>query len=163
VANTIDPLAGSYFVESLTRQMEEIAEEYFARIEHLGGVLAAIDQGFFQQEIANAAYLYQQEIEQKERIIVGVNDYITGEGAGIELLRIDPAVEKEQVARLQRIREKRDNVVCGNRLESLRKAAATTDNLMPYILDAARVYATEGEIVQVLRDVFGEYKEKPIF
>lgn len=163
VANTIDPLAGSYFVEALTNQMEAEAEKYFERIEQLGGVLAAIDQGFFQQEIADAAYRYQLEIEQKERIIVGVNDYIIEEPKQIDLLKIDPQIEEEQKRSLARLRAKRDNIVCGNRLEALRRAAGTGENLIPFILDCVRAYVTEGEIIQVLREVFGEYKEKPIF
>ncbi|MCW3489773.1 acyl-CoA mutase large subunit family protein [Dethiobacter alkaliphilus] len=163
VTNTIDPLAGSYFVEALTNQMEEEAEKYFERIDNYGGVLAAIDEGFFQQEIADAAYRYQQEIEKDERIIVGVNGYAIEESQDIEILKIDPAIEENQRKRVQRVRETRDNIVCNNRLEALRKAAGTSDNLIPVILDAVRAYATEGEIVQVLREVFGEYKEKPIF
>lgn len=163
VANTIDPLAGSYYVEALTNQMEEEAEKYFERIDALGGVLAAIDAGFFQQEIADAAYRYQKEIEEKKRIIVGVNDYILEEETPIEILKIDPKVEEEQRARVQRVRETRDNIVCTNRLNELREAAKTKENLIPYILNCARAYATEGEIIQVFREVFGEYKEKPIF
>lgn len=163
VANTIDPLAGSYFVEALTNQMEQEAEKYFQRIDDHGGVLAAIDEGFFQQEIADAAYRYQREIEKKERIIVGVNDYVTEERPPVDLLKIDPIIEEEQKQRVRSVREKRDNIVCTNRLEALRKAAGTTENLIPLILDAVKVYATEGEIIQVLRDEFGEYKEKPIF
>ncbi|MBS4023769.1 MAG: methylmalonyl-CoA mutase family protein [Dethiobacter sp.] len=163
VVNTIDPLAGSYFVEALTNQMEAEAEKYFERIESLGGVLSAIDKGFFQQEIADAAYRYQQEIEKKERIIVGVNDYITEDNLAIELLKIDPRIEEEQRARVQKVRETRDNIVCANRLQALRTAAGTSDNLLPYILDAVKSYATEGEIIQILREVFGVYKEKPIF
>ncbi|EEG76085.1 acyl-CoA mutase large subunit family protein [Dethiobacter alkaliphilus] len=163
VTNTIDPLAGSYFVEALTNQMEEEAEKYFERIDNYGGVLEAIDEGFFQQEIADAAYRYQQEIEKDERIIVGVNGYTIEESQDIEILKIDPQIEENQRKRVQRVRETRDNIVCNNRLEALRKAAGTSDNLIPVILDAVRAYATEGEIVQVLREVFGEYKEKPIF
>lgn len=163
VANTIDPLAGSYFVEALTNQMEAEAEKYFERIEQYGGVLAAIDEGFFQQEIADAAYRYQREIETNERIIVGVNDYTIDETPQVDLLKIDPIIELEQSRRVQRVRESRDNIVCTNRLVDLRKAAGSSDNLIPYILDAVRAYATEGEIIQVLREVFGEYKEKPIF
>lgn len=163
VANTIDPLAGSYFVEALTNQMEEEAEKYFERIEQFGGVLQAIDAGFFQQEIADAAYRYQQEIEKNERIIVGVNDFTIEEAPDVDLLKIDPQIELEQRQRVQRVRETRDNIVCTNRLEALRKAAGTSDNLIPFILDAVKAYATEGEIIQVMREVFGEYKEKPIF
>ncbi len=161
--NTIDPLAGSYFVEALTNYMEEEAEKYFQRIDSFGGVLPAIDAGFFQQEIADAAYRYQQEIERKERIIVGVNDYTIEEHQQVDLLKIDPQIELEQHKRVQSVRAKRDNIVCTNRLQALRKAAGTSDNLIPYILDAVRAYSTEGEIIQVLREVFGEYKEKPIF
>jgi methylmalonyl-CoA mutase, N-terminal domain len=163
VANTIDPLAGSYFVEALTNQMEAEAEKYFERIDKYGGVLEAIDAGFFQQEIADAAYRYQQEIEKNERIIVGVNDYVIAEKLDVDLLKIDPQIEEEQKRRVQRVRQTRDNIVCTNRLDSLRKAAGGSDNLIPYILDAVRAYATEGEIIQVMREVFGEYKEKPIF
>ncbi|MBS3898924.1 MAG: methylmalonyl-CoA mutase family protein [Dethiobacter sp.] len=163
VVNTIDPLAGSYFVEALTNYMEEEAEKYFLRIGSFGGVLPAIAAGFFQQEIADAAYRYLQEIERNERIIVGVNDYIIEEHQQVDLLKIDPQIELEQHKRVQNVRAKRDNIVCANRLEALRKAAGTSDNLIPYILDAVRAYSTEGEIIQVLREVFGEYKEKPIF
>lgn len=162
-AYTIDPLAGSYFVEALTDQMEAEAEKYFERIDQHGGVLEAIDAGFFQQEIADAAYRYQQEIERKERIIVGVNDYVIEEKQDVDLLKIDQQIEESQKQRVQRVRANRDNIVCTNRLEALRKAAGSSDNLIPFILDAVRAYATEGEIIQVLREVFGEYKEKPIF
>ncbi|MBS3948983.1 MAG: methylmalonyl-CoA mutase family protein [Dethiobacter sp.] len=163
VANTIDPLAGSYFVEALTNQMEAEVEKYFERIEQLGGVLAAIDGGFFQQEIADAAYRYQLEIERKERIIVGVNDFVMVEAQDVNLFKVDPQIEEEQKKRVQSVRQSRDNIVCVNRLAALRKAARSSENLMPFILDAVKAYATEGEIIQVLREVFGEYKEKPIF
>jgi methylmalonyl-CoA mutase N-terminal domain/subunit len=164
VVNTIDPLAGSYFVEALTNQMEAEAEEYFRKIEQLGGVIPAIEAGFFQQEIADAAYRYQQAVDKKERIIVGVNEYVDpDEKLDIEILYIDPKVEEEQVARLQRLRRERDNEQVERRLAALKDAARGTENLMPYILDAVRVYATLGEIIQVLKDVFGEYRERPIF
>jgi methylmalonyl-CoA mutase N-terminal domain/subunit len=164
VANVIDPLAGSYFVEALTNKMEEEAEKYFAEIERRGGVLAAIDQNFFQQEIADAAYQFQRAVDKQRRIVVGVNEFVNEEEKlDIEILKIDPQVEKDQVARLQKLRMERDNLRVGETLDSLRKAAAGTDNLIPYILESVRAYATEGEIVQVLREVFGEYKEKPIF
>ncbi|MGQ9532368.1 MAG: acyl-CoA mutase large subunit family protein [Desulfotomaculales bacterium] len=164
VVNTIDPLAGSYFVEALTNQMEAEAEEYFRKIEQLGGVIPAIEAGFFQQEIADAAYRYQQAVDKKERIIVGVNEYVDpDEQLDIEILYIDPRVEEEQVARLQRLRRERDNQAVEARLAALKDAARGTENLMPYILDAVRVYATLGEIIQVLKDVFGEYRERPIF
>ncbi len=163
VANTIDPLAGSYFVEALTNRMEQGSEEYFAKIEELGGVLAAIDKNFFQQEIADAAYRYQKEIEAKDRIIVGVNEFSQEEQLGIDLLKIDPEVELAQVQRLKQLRQTRDNIRVQNTLEELRNAAQGTDNLIPRILDCVRAYTTEGEIIQVLREVFGEYKEKAVF
>jgi len=163
-ANVIDPLAGSYFVESLTNRLEEEAERYFAEIERRGGVIAAIDQNFFQQEIADAAYRFQQAVDQKRRIVVGVNAYDDPEeNIDIDILRIDPAVEREQVERLRRLRSSRDNLAVSAALDDLRTAARGTDNLMPFILAAVRVYATEGEIIQVFREEFGEYREKPVF
>lgn len=163
VANTIDPLAGSYFIEALTDKMEQEAEDYFRRIDDLGGVLAAIDRGFFQQEIADAAYEYQCAVDKGERIVVGVNRYNIGEPLQIELLKIDPAVEEKQVQRLKQLKEKRDSEAVARRLEDLKKCAAGTDNVIPKILEAVKVYATEGEIVAALKEVFGEYKEKPSF
>lgn len=164
VANVIDPLAGSYYVESLTNQMEEGAEKYFAEIERRGGVVAAIDQNFFQQEIADAAYRFQRLVDTKQRIVVGVNDYIDpDEQQEMDLLSIDPNVESEQVGRLQKLRQSRDNLTVGEALDDLRRAATSTANLMPFILTAVRAYATEGEIIQVFREVFGEYREKPVF
>jgi methylmalonyl-CoA mutase N-terminal domain/subunit len=162
-ANTIDPLAGSYFVEALTNEMEVAAEEYFRRIEALGGVLAAIERGFFQQEIADAAYAYQQAVEKGERVAVGVNRFASGEPLSIELLRIDPAVERKQVERLRELKSRRDGVSVGNCLQRLKSAAAGTENVIPYILEAVKAYATEGEIVAALKEVFGEYREQPLF
>ncbi|MHB8919040.1 MAG: acyl-CoA mutase large subunit family protein [Desulfocucumaceae bacterium] len=164
VANVIDPLAGSYLVEALTNKMEEEAEKYFAEIDRRGGVLAAIDQNFFQQEIADAAYHFQRTVDSKKRIMVGVNEFINkDEKLDIDLLKIDPQIEKDQVARLQKLRSERDNLRVGENLDTLRKEASGTENLIPYILECVRSYATEGEIVQVFREVFGEYREKPIF
>ncbi|MFO7951772.1 MAG: methylmalonyl-CoA mutase family protein [Bacillota bacterium] len=163
VANTIDPLAGSYFIESLTDQMEAEAEEYFRRIDELGGVLPAIDQGFFQQEIADAAYEFQQALDNDERILVGVNRYNTGEPVDLEILKIDPEVEKKQYERLKELKEKRDGIAVENALADLKATATGDDNVIPKILQAVRVYATEGEIVEALKEVFGEYKEKPLF
>ena len=162
-ANTIDPLAGSYFIEQLTDQLEAEAEEYFRRIDDFGGVLKAIDQGFFQQEIADAAYEYQRSVDSGEQVVVGVNRYNTGEPVQIELLKIDPEVEEKQVRRLKQLRERRDNDAVNRSLEVLKDTAKGTDNLIPKILDAVKVYATEGEIVAALKEVFGEYKEKPLF
>ncbi|HOL17907.1 MAG TPA: methylmalonyl-CoA mutase family protein [Bacillota bacterium] len=163
VANTIDPLGGSYFIEALTSRMEAEAEDYFKRIDELGGVLAAIDRGFFQQEIADAAYAFQQAVEQGERIVVGVNRFASGEPLQIELLKIDPAVEQKQVERLRELKQKRDAIAVSVCLDRLKKAAAGTENLIPHILEAVKAYATEGEIIAALKEVFGEYKEQPLF
>lgn len=164
VANTIDPLAGSYFVEALTNKLEAEAEAYFARIDELGGVLAAIDKGFFQKEIADAAYEYQRQLDGKSRIMVGVNDYVDAdEKLDIELLKINPQIEKDQVTRVRNLRATRDNLRVSDTLKALGEAAKTTDNLIPSILECVRCYATLGEIVQVFREIFGEYKEQPLF
>jgi len=164
IANTIDPLAGSYFIEALTNEMEREANNYFRKIEDLGGVIPAIEKGFFQKEIADAAYRYQQDIDRKEKIVVGVNEYKEKEDkVDIEILKIDPKIEEEQVRRLQELRTTRDNEKVQARLGALRDAAGGSENLMPYILEAVRVYATLGEIIGVLKEVFGEYREKPIF
>ncbi|MCD6445203.1 methylmalonyl-CoA mutase family protein [Candidatus Bathyarchaeota archaeon] len=159
VANTVDPLAGSYYVETLTNEMEEKAMEYIQKIDDLGGAIAAIEKGFFQKEIADSAYKYQKEIDEKKRIIVGVNEYSTEEKYPIEILRIDPKVEEEQIARLQKLRRERDNRKVKEVLEKLHYAAEKNVNLMPTIIDAVKAYATLGEICDVLRKVYGEYKE----
>lgn len=164
VVNTIDPLAGSYFLEALTNQMEAEAEAYFRRIEELGGVLAAIEQGFFQQELADAAYNYQKAIETGERIIVGVNDFIEpDETLDIEILKIDPQVEIEQINNLHRLKVSRDNEQVAATLAALKEGAQGTANLIPLIMDCVRAYATLGEIVDVMKEVFGVYREKPVF
>jgi methylmalonyl-CoA mutase N-terminal domain/subunit len=162
VANTIDPLGGSYFIESLTDEMERQAEVYFKRIEELGGVIPAIEASFFQKEIADAAFRYQQELEQKRRLMVGVNEFTVDDEEPMEILRIDPKLEGEQVARVQEVRRKRDQARCSKALAGLQKAAAGTDNLMPYILESVRAYATEGEIMNTLIDVFGIYTETAV-
>ena len=161
-ANTIDPLGGSYFVEALTDEMERQAEVYFKRVEEMGGVIPAIEAGFFQKEIADAAFRYQKELEQKRRIMVGVNEYTVDEEEPIEILRIDPKLESEQAERVREVRRKRDGAKATNALNRLRKAAAGTDNLMPHILDAVRAYATEGEIMQAMIEVFGTYTETAV-
>jgi len=164
VPNVIDPLAGSYYVEALTNKMEEEAEKYFEEIEKRGGVLAAIDQNYFQQEIADAAYRYQTQVDKKEKIVVGVNEFADeNEELEIELLKIDPELERAQVESVKKLRRERDNNRVNDALDALKEAAAGPDNLIPYILECVRVYATEGEIVDTLRQVFGEYKEKPTF
>jgi len=164
VTNTIDPLAGSYFVESLTRQMEDEAEKIFEEIERRGGVLAAIDQGYFQRELAKSAYAYQQAVEKGERIVVGVNKFVM-ENAKIEIpvMKIDESVEREQIQSLHQLRQARDNDKVRRTLEDLKAAAERSDNLMPSFIECARVYATLGEIVDVLRGTYGEYEESPMF
>ncbi|HSW36555.1 MAG TPA: methylmalonyl-CoA mutase family protein, partial [Candidatus Limnocylindrales bacterium] len=162
-ANTIDPLAGSYFVEALTDQIEAEAEEYFKRIEEMGGVLTAIDRGFFQQEIADAAYAFQRAIDCGERVMVGVNRFTSDEPLQIDLLKIDAAVEQKQVDRLQVLKSGRDGIAVSNCLEKLKKTASGSENIIPSILEAVKAYVTEGEIVATLKEVFGEYREKPLF
>jgi len=164
VTHTIDPLAGSYLVESLTRRMEDGAEEYFRKIESLGGVIPALEKGFFQTEISKAAYRYQRAIEKKERIVIGVNEYVDpDEKLEIDLLQIDPEVEDGQIKRLKALKERRDNGCVQRSLEALRAAARSTDNLMPRFLDCVRCYATEGEMIGVLREEFGEYHDPKFF
>ena len=160
VTNTVDPLGGSYYVEALTKEMEEKAMEYIQKIDDMGGAVAAIEKGFFQKEIADSAYRYQREVEEKKRIIVGVNEFaIEEEECPIELLRIDPKVEKEQIERLQKLKRERDNRKVKEILEKLHYAAEKEENLMPTIIEAVKAYATLGEITDVLRKVYGEYKE----
>lgn len=159
VTNTVDPLAGSYFVESMTDRMEAEVYDYFRKIEALGGVIPAIEAGFFQREIAEAAFRYQREIDTGRRVIVGVNDYTTDEPLTIPLLKMDPEGERRQLERLNRVRRERDNQAVEERLVALENAARSEANLMYPILDAVRAYATLGEIVGVFRRVFGEYRE----
>jgi len=162
VANSVDPLGGSYLVEALTDAIEAEAIAYFRRIEDLGGVLACIESGFFQQEIADAAARFQREVEAGERTIVGVNAYPNAEPLRIPLLEMDPAGYERQVARLEHLRASRDGEAVRRALDALHAAAHGTDNLMPFILDAARAYATLGEITGVLREVFGVYYEQTV-
>jgi methylmalonyl-CoA mutase N-terminal domain/subunit len=164
VANTIDPLGGSCFVESLTDKMEEEANEYFRRIDEQGGVVEAIEKGFQQREIARAAYQYQKQIEEKCKIVVGVNDFVDeDEEIEMPLLRIDSETEEAQSAAVKRVKAERDNERVRKCLRELKGAAKGSDNLMPYILEATRSYATLGEMASVLKEVFGEYTEKPVF
>ncbi|MCK5593179.1 methylmalonyl-CoA mutase, partial [Candidatus Bathyarchaeota archaeon] len=158
-ANTIDPLAGCYCIENLTNEMEEQAMDYIQRIDDMGGATAAIERGFFQKEIADSAYKYQRETDEKNRIIVGVNKYTTGEDAAIPILRVDPKVEGKQVARLQKLRRERDNRKVDGVLEKLHYAAEKDENLVPVIIEAVKAYATIGEICGVLRKIYGEYNE----
>lgn len=163
VVNTIDPMAGSYFVEYMTDMMEEKTYEYFGKVEALGGVLKAIEKGFFQQEIANAAYRYQKEIDTGKRTVVGVNGFTEEEHIDIPILRMDPEGEKRQFKRLNDLRKNRDRSRYETALSKLEKAARGTDNMMPFIIEAVKCHATLGETCNVLRDVFGEYDEPPIY
>ncbi|MBN1885714.1 MAG: methylmalonyl-CoA mutase family protein [Candidatus Krumholzibacteriota bacterium] len=164
VTNTADPLAGSYFIESRTAEMEAQAEEYFERIDAMGGVVRAIEQGFFQREIGRAAYEYQIAVEEKRKTIVGLNRYVLDdEKIEIPLLRIDHQVERDQRRSVRLVREQRDNDGAARALGKLREGAASNDNLMPLIIECAKAYCTEGEIIAELKSVFGEYKEPPVF
>jgi methylmalonyl-CoA mutase N-terminal domain/subunit len=163
VTNTADPLAGSYFVEKATQDLEDGAEDYFRRIEELGGVLAAIEKGFFQREIHQSAYRYQRELEDKKKVLVGVNEFADEVEPEIEMLKIDPRVEEDQRRALAETRRQRSDAEFRRTLDALRKAARGTENMMPRLLDAVRAEATLGEIVQVLKEEFGEYHDPPIF
>jgi methylmalonyl-CoA mutase N-terminal domain/subunit len=164
VANTIDPLGGSYFVEALTDRMEEQAYAYFEKIDQLGGMVEAVKRGFPQREIADAAFRYQQEVESGVRKLVGINAYTEGDDLDTDILRIDPAFETEQVERIQRVRERRDADAATRTLEALTEAARDPgENLMPLLIEAARAHVTEGEIVSSLQTVFGSYREAPVF
>jgi len=163
VANTIDPLAGAYFIESLTDGMERGAKRYFDRIDEQGGVLACIDNGFFQREIADAAFDFERKLEANERIVVGVNAYKEGDGGSVPTLKIGAETERGQVARLQAVRQRRDNISVQNRLDDLKARARGTDNLMPPLLACVKAYATEGEIMAALKEVFGVYREPILF
>ncbi len=162
VTNTIDPLAGSYFVEALTDRMEEAAYDYFRRIDELGGMVEAIKRNFPQREIAEAAFRHQQEVDAGERIIVGVNDY-RNEGDDPEILRVDPGLEQKQIDRLEGVRARRDSAAAEAALATLREAAATDRNLMDPLIECARADASEGEIIESLQQVFGTYTETPVF
>ena len=162
VANTVDPLGGSYFVEALTNRIEEEAWRYIQRIDELGGMLTAIELGFPQREIADAAYHYQQQLERREKIVVGVNEFVSGEPQAIPILRIPPEVERRQVERLKRVRAERDNERVAACLAELRRVAESGGNTMYTILEAVKAYATLGEICEVFRSVWGEYREPAI-
>jgi methylmalonyl-CoA mutase, N-terminal domain len=164
VTNTVDPLGGAWFVEALTDRMEEAAYDYFGRIDELGGMVAAIEQSFPQREIADAAFRHQEQVDSGRRIVVGVNRYRTGEEEPIHTLRIDPAFERKQIERVQRVRAARAGEEVERSLGEL-KRTATRDgaNLMPPLLECARAHATEGEIIGALQEVFGTYTESPVF
>ncbi len=163
VANTVDPLGGSYYLEALTDRMEKEAYDYFDRIQALGGVIPAIRKGFFQQEIANSAYRYQKEIEDRERTIVGVNDFVADEPSEVEPLKVTKEAFDRQIRRLQKIRKERDPKKHAKALEALRKACEGDANTMPFILDAVRAEATLGEICDVMREIFGVWEEPLLY
>jgi methylmalonyl-CoA mutase N-terminal domain/subunit len=164
VVNTIDPLGGSYYLEDLTNRLEAEAYDYFERIRRLGGVIAAVKDNFFQREIAEASFRYQAELEARQRVVVGVNRYQLEDEPEVEILRIDPALEEKQVARVQDLRERRDAAAVEAALAKLREAAARDEtNLMPLLVDAARAYATLGEMCDALREVWGVWRETPVF
>jgi methylmalonyl-CoA mutase N-terminal domain/subunit len=163
VANTVDPLGGSWFVEKLTDEMEQAAYEYFARIDELGGMVEAIRRNFPQREIAEASFRYQQELNERRRIVVGVNDFTQEGEEPMPILRIDPALERKQVDRLAATRAARDGAAVEAALAELRRAAAGEGNLMPPIVEAARTQATEGEMIAAMQEVFGTYTESPVF
>jgi methylmalonyl-CoA mutase N-terminal domain/subunit len=158
VTNSVDPLGGSYMVEALTNKMEQACYDYFDKIDSYGGVIPAIEKGFFQREIAEAAYRYQREIDDKERIIVGANDYVIDELLTIPILEMDKEGESRHLERLNRVRRERSSSDVSHTLQELRRAAQGTENLMPYILDAVRAYVTLGEICDLFREVFGTYR-----
>ena len=163
VANTVDPLGGSYYVESLTARMEEEAEEYFRRIDEMGGVIPAIEEGFFQREIGDAAYRYQKALDEGRQTMVGVNRFVEEDEAPMDTLKIDPRPEEEQAARLKALRARRSDGAVRTALEEMRSTARGGGNLMPPILEAVSAYATLGEQVDALRDVFGPYREPATF
>jgi methylmalonyl-CoA mutase N-terminal domain/subunit len=161
--NTPDPLGGSWFVEKLTDQMEEAAYGYFTRIDELGGMVEAIRRNFPQREIADAAFTYQRELDKRQRIVVGVNDFTEEDEVPTPILRIDPALERKQTDRLAATKAKRDSAEVEKALAELKRAAATEENLMPPIIAAARARASEGEMIAAMQEVFGTYTESPVF
>jgi methylmalonyl-CoA mutase, N-terminal domain len=163
VTSTADPLGGSWFVEKLTDEMEQAAYGYFARIDELGGMVEAIRRNFPQREIADAAFTYQRELDERKRIVVGVNDFIQDGEEPTPILKIDAALEQKQVDRLQATKARRDATAVESALTELKRAAATEENLMPPIIKAARARATEGEMIAAMQEVFGTYTESPVF
>ncbi|CAN5478428.1 methylmalonyl-CoA mutase family protein [soil metagenome] len=164
VVNTVDPLGGGWFIESLTDEMESAAYDYFAKIDELGGMVAAIKQNYPQREIADASFRYQREVDAKQRIVVGVNDYVTGsEDDEIPTLKVDRELERKQAGRLEATKSRRDGAAVEAALATLREQAATDANLMPALLECARARASEGEMVEALQQVFGRYTETPFF
>jgi methylmalonyl-CoA mutase N-terminal domain/subunit len=162
VANTVDPVAGSYAIESLTNEIESLAVAYLSKIDKMGGMLRAIEAGFVQGEIQKAAYEFQRAVEKKEQIVVGVNDFVAEEPRTIPTLRVDADIERSQITRLNALRAKRDSARAKSALAELQHRAATSENLLPAILAAVEAYATVGEISDALRRVFGEYQESVV-
>jgi methylmalonyl-CoA mutase N-terminal domain/subunit len=162
VTDTVDPLGGSYYVESLTNRIEEEAAGYIRRIDEMGGAPAAIEQGYVQKEIQESAYAYQRQIESEERVVVGLNRFQTEEEPLTDLLRVDPSVREAQAAALKALRSDRDGDAVERTLAGLRRAAEGGENLMPPMIEAVKTYATLGEICDVLRDVFGEYRQSAV-
>jgi methylmalonyl-CoA mutase, N-terminal domain len=164
VVNTIDPLGGSYYVEDLTNRLEAEAYDYFRRIRELGGVVPAIKENFFQREIAEASFRYQSEVESGRRVIVGVNRYQLEEEGELDILRIDPALERKQVERVQAVRARRDTAAVEDALRRIKEASLRDgDNLMPHLVDAAAAYVTLGEMCDALRETWGTWRETPVF
>ncbi|MCK5560368.1 MAG: methylmalonyl-CoA mutase, partial [Thermoplasmata archaeon] len=161
--NTLDPLGGSYFVEALTLQIEQQAMDYINKIEGMGGMLHAIDQGWVQREIHDSAYTYQKEIEADDRVIVGVNDYKIDEPTNVDILKVPPELEHKQLGKLTTLKKERDGAKVQESLETIRKTAQGDANLMPVIVEAVKAYATLGEICNVFRDEFGVYRAPDIF
>ena len=161
VTSLADPLGGSYFVERLTKDMEEGTAEYFDAIDKMGGMIAAIERGFPQKEIAESAYRFQQAVERKERVVVGVNDFVQQDEPPIEILYVDDSAGEIQLAKFEALKKSRDAGRVARALDTLRRTATTSENLMAPILEAVRAYATVGEMCDALRDVWGEYEEVP--
>jgi methylmalonyl-CoA mutase N-terminal domain/subunit len=159
VADTVDPLAGSYAIEELTTEIEERAQEYLNKIDAMGGMLRAIETGYVQREVQEAAYSYQRAVETDDAVVVGVNRFQTEEHSTIPILRVDPSIERAQVERLRALRERRNASVADAALARLEEAARNTENLLPRILDCVEAYVTVGEISHRLRKVWGEYRE----
>ena len=158
VTHSVDPLGGSYYVEALTDEIEKMAYKYIETIDAMGGSVAAIEQGYMQNEIAKSAYIYQKQIEQNEKTIIGVNKYVEKEINSTPLMKIDDSIRKVQIEKLEKLKLERDNVQVANLLNNLSEAAKTNENLMPHIVDCVEAYATLGEIADTLRLVFGEYQ-----
>ena len=158
VTHSVDPLGGSYYVEALTDEIEQLAYQYMATIDAMGGSVEAIEQGYMQNEIAKSAYLYQKQIENNEQVIIGVNKYTEEEKNNTPLMKIDDSIRKVQIQKLEQLKAERDNVRVDSLLHNLAAVAQTNENLMPHIVDCVEAYATLGEIADTLRSVFGEYQ-----